>query len=254
MAKPDIDLEDQLRDLQIGLVRYQTWAMEAGQKALIVMEGRDAAGKDGTIRRVIEHLSVRNTRVVALPKPSDRERSQWYFQRYVPHLPAAGEVVIFNRSWYNRGGVEPVMGFCTPEEHEAFLRDVTTFEAMLVEAGTVLVKIWLDDSKAEQAKRLEERRTDPLKVLKSSPLDAAAQERWDAYTAARDEMLKRTHGLRTPWVCVRNDDKAEGRLAVLRHLVNAIAPKEIAHGVKDPDPEILFPFEIEALDDGRLQK
>ncbi len=252
MSKSD-DKLSALEKAQLALVHAQQRAMESGQKVLVIFEGRDAAGKDGTIRRVIEHLSVRNTRVVALPKPSDRERSQWYFQRYVPHLPAAGEVVIFNRSWYNRGGVEPVMGFCTPEEHEAFLRDVTTFEAMLVEAGTVLVKIWLDVSKAEQAKRLEERRTDPLKVLKSSPLDAAAQERWDAYTDARNEMLRRTHGLRTPWVCVRNDDKTEGRLAVLRHLVNAIAPKEIAHGVKDPDPDVLFPFEIEALDDGRLQ-
>jgi polyphosphate kinase 2 len=243
-----------LEKAQLALVHAQQRAMDSGQKVLVIFEGRDAAGKDGTIRRVVEHLSVRNTRIVALPKPSDRERSQWYFQRYAAHLPAAGELVIFNRSWYNRGGVEPVMGFCTPEEHEAFLRDVPTFEAMLIEAGICLVKIWLDVSKAEQAQRLEERRTDPLKILKSSPLDAAAQERFDAYTEARDEMLRRTHTLHAPWVCVRNDDKHKGRLAVLRHLVNAIAPKEIAHSVKDPDAKVLFPFEIEALDDGRLER
>ena len=256
MSKSDKS-DDGLNDLeqaQLALVRSQQRAMESGAKVLIIFEGRDAAGKDGTIQRVIEHLSVRATRVIALPKPSDRERSQWYFQRYVGHLPAAGEIVIFNRSWYNRGGVEPVMGFCTPEEHEAFLRDVSTFETMLVESGLTVVKLWLDVSKKEQAKRLEERRTDPLKVLKSSPLDEAAQSKWDDYTKARDEMLKRTHAPRTPWVCVRNDDKTEGRLNVLRYLVNAMAPKDIAKKIKDPDPKIIFPFEIEALTDGRLER
>ena len=193
MAKSDTDPEDQLRDLQIGLVKYQTWAMEAGQKALVVMEGRDAAGKDGSIRRITEHMAPRNTRVVALPKPSDRERSQWYFQRYVRHLPAAGEIVIFNRSWYNRGGVEPVMGFCTPEQHEEFLRDAPNFERMLVESGIRLIKLWLDISKSEQAERLDDRRSDPIKALKVSPLDAEAQKKWDAYSSARDEMLMRTH-------------------------------------------------------------
>ena len=256
MSKSDKS-DDNLNDLeqaQLALVRTQQRAMESGAKVLIIFEGRDAAGKDGTIRRVIEHLSVRATRVVALPKPSDRERSQWYFQRHVRHLPAGGEIVIFNRSWYNRGGVEPVMGFCTPEEHESFLRDVSTFEAMLVEGGMILVKLWLDVSRKEQAKRLEERHVDPLKVLKSSPLDEAAQSRWDDYTKARDEMLKRTHAPRTPWVCVRNDDKAEGRLNVLRHLVNAIAPGDIAKKIKNPDPRIIFPFEIETLSDGRLER
>jgi len=251
--KSDDDLND-LEQAQLALVHAQQRAMDSGQKVLIIFEGRDAAGKDGTIKRLTEHLSVRATRVIALPKPSDRERGQWYFQRYVRHLPAGGEIVIFNRSWYNRGGVEPVMGFCTPEEHEAFLRDVPTFEGMLVESGVCLIKLWLDVSKKEQAKRLEERHTDPLKVLKSSPLDDAAQDRWDAYTQARDEMLKRTHAARTPWVCVRNDDKEAGRLNVLRHLVNAIAPKGIAKTVADPDPKIVFPFELEALTDGRLER
>lgn len=251
--KSDKDLND-LEQAQLALVHAQQRAMQNGQKVLIIFEGRDAAGKDGTIRRLIEHLSVRATRVVALPKPSDREHSQWYFQRYVRFLPAAGEMVIFNRSWYNRGGVEPVMGFCTPEEHESFLRDVTTFEAMLVESGVCLVKMWLDVSKKEQAKRLKERHTDPLKILKASPLDDAAQSRWDAYTKARDEMLKRTHAPRSPWVCVRNDDKEAGRLNVMRHLVNAIAPKGIAKTVEDPDPKVVFPFDIEALTDGRLER
>src|SRR5277367_785946 len=145
------DYETQLRELQIGLVRYQIWAMKTGAKALVIFEGRDGAGKDGTIARITEHLAARNTRAVSLPKPSDRERSEWFFQRYVEHLPAAGELVIFNRSWYNRAGVEPVMGFCTPREHEDFLRDVPAFEQMLEGADLSLVKIWLDITKDEQA-------------------------------------------------------------------------------------------------------
>lgn len=252
MAKPDIDLEDQLRDLQIGLVRYQTWAMEAGQKALIVMEGRDAAGKDGSIRRITEHMAPRNTRVVALPKPSDRERSQWYFQRYVRHLPAAGEFVIFNRSWYNRGGVEPVMGFCTPEQHEEFLRDAPNFERMLVESGIRLIKLWLDISKSEQAERLDERRSDPIKALKVSPLDAEAQKKWDAYSAARNEMLTRTHTELAPWRIVRADRKKLARPAIIQVLLNELAPKKIAEKAGVPDGDIVFPFEPSALTDGRL--
>src|SRR4051812_21394180 len=183
----------EIATLQIGLVRYQMAAIASGEKALVIFEGRDTAGKDGAIKRIVEHLSVRNTRVIALPKPTERETTQWYFQRYVAHLPAAGELTILNRSWYNRGGVEPVMGYCTPEEHEIFLRDAPRFEDMLVESGMRLVKLWLDVSKKEQAKRLKARRDDPLKTLKISPLDAEAQKRWDAYTTARDEMLRRTH-------------------------------------------------------------
>ena len=253
MSKSD-DYDAELAKLQLALVHYQQEAMESGEKAIIVLEGRDAAGKDGTIQRLTEHLSPRNTRVAALPKPSDRERSQWYFQRYVAHLPAAGELVIFNRSWYNRGGVEPVMGFCTPAEHEQFLRDVPTFETMLTESGARLVKFWLDISKAEQAERLDDRRTEPLKALKVSPLDAEAQKRWDDYSAARDEMLRRTHTEETPWMCVRADHKKAARLNILRHVVRAIAPKDIAKSVDKPDPAVVFPFEIAALDDGRLAK
>jgi polyphosphate kinase 2 len=254
MSKSDKtdDYQTQLRDLQIELVKAQAWAIESGQKLLVVFEGRDAAGKDGAIRRVTEHQSPRNLRVVALPKPSDVERSQWYFQRYVEHLPAAGEWVIFNRSWYNRGGVEPVMGFCTPLEHERFLKDVPAFEQMLVESDIRLVKLWLDISKDEQASRLDERRKDPLKRLKTSPLDAEAQKRWDAYSAARDETLTRTHTAFAPWVCVRNDHKKRGRLAVLRHLLKVIGAPGASDKIAGPDPKVLFPFEPAAITDGRL--
>jgi polyphosphate kinase 2 len=254
MAKDDDDYQSQLERRQLALVRWQQGHMAAEDKVLVIFEGRDAAGKDGAIRVVTEHLSVRNTRVVALPKPSDRERSQWFFQRYVQHLPACGETAIFNRSWYNRAGVERVMGFSTPQEQEAFLRDVPTFEAMLLESGLKFVKFWLDVSKDEQAKRLKERKTDPLKALKSSPLDAAAQEKWDAYTAARDEMLTRTSTAQTPWICVRADHKKQARLAIISHLVNALAPKKIAREIEDPDPKVLFPFEVAALSDGRLER
>jgi polyphosphate kinase 2 len=219
---------------------------------VLVMEGRDGAGKDGSIKRIIEHLSPRWTRVVALPKPSDRERSQWYFQRYVAHLPAAGEFVIFNRSWYNRAGVETVMGFSTPTEQAEFLRDAPDFERMLVESGIVLVKIWLDISKKEQAERLEARRTDPLKILKVSDLDAVAQKKWKAYSAARNLMLERTHTAIAPWHCVRADRKRPARLAIIRHLLHRAAPAEIAASVDPPDPDILFPFTPDAVRDGRL--
>jgi len=244
----------ELERRQLALVRWQQHAMEDGDKVVIVLEGRDAAGKDGTIRTVTEHLSVRNTRVVALPKPDDRQKSLWWFQRYANHLPAAGETVIFNRSWYNRAGVERVMGFSTPEEQEVFLRDAPTFEAMLLESGLKLVKLWLDVSKTEQAERLGERHSDPLKVLKASPMDALAQEKWDDYTAARDEMLTRTSTPLAPWTCVRADHKKKARLAILSHLVRSLAPKKIANDVDAPDPDVLFPFELSALTDGRLER
>jgi polyphosphate kinase 2 len=252
MSKNEEDPELQCR--QLALVKWQQHAIEAGEKALIIFEGRDAAGKDGAIRVVNEHMSVRNTRVVALPKPSDRERSQWYFQRYVRFLPACGETAIFNRSWYNRAGVERVMGFSTPEEQELFLRDVPAFEAMQLESGLQIVKIWLDVSKAEQAKRLAERKSDPLKVLKSSPLDAAAQEKWDDYSKARDVMLQRTSTALSPWVCVRADRKHRARLAILSHLAHTLASPKIAADVPPADPEVLFRFESAALTDGRLER
>ncbi len=248
----DSDDEAQLEPLHLALVRWQTKAMKRGEKTAIVFEGRDAAGKDGTIKRVIENLSVRNTRVIALPKPSDRDRTSWYFQRYVKFLPAGGELVIFNRSWYNRGGVERVMNFATHEEQEDFLRVTPRFESMLIGADLRLIKIWLDVSKKEQAKRLAERHDDPLKALKASPLDEYAQSRWDAYTAARDEMLRRTDSDASPWYCVRADHKKTAHENVLRHLIHQLAGKKVIGRIEPPDPAVLFRFEIAALEDGRL--
>jgi polyphosphate kinase 2 len=252
MAHDDDDPELQAR--QLALVTWQQHAIDSGEKVLIIFEGRDGAGKDGAIRVITEHLSVRNTRVVALPKPSDRERSQWYFQRYVPRLPACGETVIFNRSWYNRAGVERVMDFATAHEQEVFLRDVPDFEAMLLESGLRLVKLWLDVSKGEQKKRLDERRTDPLKVMKASPLDAVAQKKWDAYSEARDDMLTRTSTALSPWYCVRADHKYKARLAILSHLAHVLASPKLAATVPPPDPKLLFRFDADALKDGRLER
>jgi polyphosphate kinase len=248
------DYQKELRELQIGLVRYQEWAAESGAKAVVVFEGRDSAGKDGAIARITEHLTARRTRAIALPKPNDRERTEWYFQRYVHYLPAAGEIIIFNRSWYNRGGVEPVMGFCTEREHEDFLRDAPNFERMLEEAGVKLVKLWLDISKQEQAVRLEARRDDPLKALKVSSLDGEAQKRWKDYSKARNQMLQRTSSDAAPWWCVHTDHKKEARLNVIRHLLHELAPKDIRHGVPKPDPAVLYRFDEAALTDGRLEK
>ncbi len=250
MAKDD----DELEALQLALVRFQQYAMGAGERDLVIFEGRDAAGKDGAIKRITEHLSIRNTRVVALPKPSDRERTQWYFQRYATHLPSGGELVIFNRSWYNRAGVERVMSFATPEEQEAFLRHVTPFEQMLTGGGVQIVKLWLDISRDEQAKRLKERVTDPLKALKVSPLDGVALEKWDDYTRARDDMLARTHCSEAPWWIVRTDKKSEARVNIIRHLLKLLAPPHIADPIEAPDPKVVFPFETAALTDGRLAR
>jgi polyphosphate kinase 2 len=251
MVKSDSYKHDLVR-LQTALVRYQKWAMASGAKALVIFEGRDGAGKDGTIKRIIEHLAPRNTRAISLPKPSDRQRTEWYFQRYIPLLPAAGDFVIFNRSWYNRAGVEPVMGFCTPRETEDFLRDVPSLERMLEEADIRLVKIWLDIDKKEQAARLDSRREDPLKQLKVSDLDKLAQKKWKAYSRARDEMLRRTHTAIAPWICVRADHKKKTRLNVIRHLLRVLAPAAVREDIEAPDPKILFPFEEAAIEDGRL--
>ncbi|MGQ2990198.1 MAG: polyphosphate kinase 2 [Brevundimonas sp.] len=233
------DYERDLEKLQIEIVNTQAWAIEKGLKVLIVFEGRDSAGKDGAIKRLTEFMSPRQTRVVALPKPTERETSQWYFQRYVPHLPAAGETVIFNRSWYNRGGVERVMGFCTPEQHEQFLKDAPRFERMLTDSGIVLIKLWLDISKGEQAKRLAERMEDPLKKFKVSSLDAEAQGRWDAYSAARDRMLDETDSGPAPWTVVATDDKKTARLNIIRHILTTLnRPGQTAD---KPDKDVLFP-------------
>ncbi|MDB5460673.1 MAG: ppk2 [Caulobacteraceae bacterium] len=250
----DEKYDAELRKLQIQLVKSQIWAISQGQKAIIIFEGRDAAGKDGAIKRVTEHLSPRSTRVVALPKPSDRERDEWYFQRYVRYLPSAGEWVLFNRSWYNRAGVEAVMNFSTPAEQEQFLLDVPFFERMLVQSGAQIVKYWLDVSRDEQHKRLKERRTDPLKKLKTGPMDVEAERRFDDYTRARDDMLIRTHTPVAPWICVRADNKKAARLNIMRHLLHAIGSPDLSRKTPLPDNDILFPFDAEALNDGRLAR
>lgn len=245
--------KSELADLQAHLVRYQQWAMRTGEKVAIIFEGRDGAGKDGVIKRITEHLAPRNTRVAALPKPSDRQQSEWFFQRYVRHLPAAGEIVLFNRSWYNRAGVDRVMSFATEKQQEDFLHDAPTFERMLAEADIRVVKFWLDISKAEQARRLDARRNDPLKILKVSDLDGVAQKKWKAYSKARNEMLLRTNSALAPWICVHTDKKKRARLAVIRHLLHTLAPADIYQDVEPPDPEVLYVFEASAIEDGRLE-
>ncbi|EGF96300.1 polyphosphate kinase 2 [Brevundimonas diminuta] len=237
MAKDDY--ADILEALQIQMVETQAWAIEQGLKVVIVFEGRDAAGKDGAIKRMTEYMAPRQTRVVALPKPTERETTQWYFQRYAAHLPAAGEIVIFNRSWYNRAGVEAVMGFCTPEQHERFLHDAPHFERMLTQSGVILIKLWLDISRDEQARRLEERVDHPLKRFKVSSLDAEAQARWSAYSAARDEMLKRTHLDYAPWTVVATDQKKTARLNILRHVLRRLDRPGLE--CREPDPDVVFP-------------
>jgi polyphosphate kinase len=253
MSKSD-DYDNELVQLQLALIEMQRKAIKNGDKLLVVFEGRDAAGKDGTIARVTEHLSKRATTVVALAKPNERERGEWYFQRYVDYLPACGEAVIFNRSWYNRAGVERVMGFSTPEQQEQFLRDVPAFERLLVENGLRYVKFWLDISRDVQAERLKARREDPLKAFKTSDLDKVAQDKWEDYTKARDEMLMRTSSDIAPWICVRADHKKAARLNVIRWLLHSAGDKKLVKGVATPDPDVVFSFEPAALEDGRLAR
>jgi polyphosphate kinase 2 len=211
---------------QIELVKLQRHVIANDIKALVIFEGRDAAGKDGTIKRITEHLSPRETRVVALGKPSDREEKAWYFQRYVPYLPISGEIALFNRSWYTRAGVERVMGFCTKGEYEEFMQSVPMFEQMLIRAGVVILKYYLDISKDEQKKRLKERDKSPLTQWKISPIDQAAQKHWKDYSKARDEMLKRTHHRAAPWIVVRADDKKAARLAVIHDMISRFEYKD----------------------------
>jgi polyphosphate kinase 2 len=215
---------------------------------LVILEGRDAAGKDGSIKRIVEHLSPRETRVVALGKPSDRDRSGWYFQRFVPHLPVAEELVLFNRSWYNRAGVEHVMGFCTKAEHEEFMTSVPKFEEMLVNSGIKLLKYYLDISKKEQAKRLGERARDPLKQWKNSPIDAVAVQRWKAYSQARDAMLLRTHTAMAPWHLVRTDNKRLARVNLMRDMLSRLhyAGKNLK--LVQPDTQIVFEYSADCIE------
>jgi polyphosphate kinase 2 len=219
----------ELARLQAGLCRLQDWVKAKGLRVIVIFEGRDAAGKGGTIKAITERVSPRVFRVVALPAPSDREKSQLYMQRYIPHLPAAGEIVIFDRSWYNRAGVEHVMGFCTPAQYERFLQLCPTFERYLVDGGLILIKFWLEVSNKEQERRFKARIDDPLRQWKLSNMDLPSRAKWYEFSRARDAMLKATDTRTAPWVIVPSDDKKRARLNVISHLLAAIPHKRIDH-------------------------
>jgi len=222
IKKETIEYENELKRLQIELLKLQNYVKEKGLKVLMIFEGRDAAGKGGTIKRITEHLNPRGAKIVALEKPNDKERTQWYFQRYTTHLPSAGEIVLFDRSWYNRAGVEPVMGFCTQEEHHEFLREVPEFEKMLVKSDTILFKFYISVSKKEQKRRFKKRETDPLKQYKLSPVDKESQKLWDKYTVAKYSMLMASNTEIAPWTVIRSDNKKFARLETIKHILNSM--------------------------------
>jgi polyphosphate kinase 2 len=232
--------EQELAKLQTELVKLQYWVKYKGLKVVIIFEGRDAAGKGGTIKRITEPLNPRGCRVVALEKPSDRERTQCYFQRYVAHLPSAGEIVIFDRSWYNRAGVERVMGFCTEEEYWEFLRSCPEFEKMLIRSGIILLKYWFSISDEEQEKRFRERATDPRKRWKLSEMDLASWNKWVEYSKAKDEMFKYTDTKISPWYCVNADDKRKARLNCIAYILSMIPYEDVT-----PKPIELPPRKID---------
>lgn len=248
------DYKNSLHKLQVELVKLQRHFIKCNDKILIILEGRDASGKDGTIKRIVQHLSPRETRVVALGKPSDRDRSSWYFQRFTPHLPAAQELVLFNRSWYNRAGVERVMGFCTKDEYEEFMGSVSNFESMLVHSGVKLIKYYLDISKGEQKRRLSDRKADPLKQWKISPIDEQAMKYWRAYSLARNEMLARSHNPTAPWTLVRANDKRAARLNIIKDLLNRLHYTDKDEKLIRPDPQIVFTYDVSNLENGQLAK
>ncbi len=236
--------EEELVALQIELVKLQRWVQEKGKRIAIIFEGRDAAGKGGTIRRFTEHLNPRHIRVVALPKPSEEEKGQWYFQRYSKQLPNAGEIVFFDRSWYNRAVVEPVNKFCTEKEYDRFLQQVPEYEHMLYEDGITIVKFWFSISKEEQLKRFASRRINPLKQWKLSPIDERAQDLWNDYTHYKELMFSKTHTSFSPWIIVKSNNKKLARLESIRYLLNQIeyAGKEEAKIRLFPDPEVVSRF------------
>jgi len=222
VKKEKIEYEKELRKLQVELLKFQNHVKDKGLKILMIFEGRDAAGKGGTIKRITEHLNPRGARVVALEKPSDKESSQWYFQRYVTHLPSAGEIVLFDRSWYNRAMVEPVMGFCTERQHHKFLKDVPEFEKMIADEGIQIFKFYFSVSKKEQARRFKSRESDPLKQYKLSPVDKESQRLWDEYTLAKFMMLSATHTNDAPWTIIKSDNKRKARLNCIKHILNFV--------------------------------
>ncbi|TDX89060.1 polyphosphate kinase 2 [Neorhizobium sp. R1-B] len=239
--------EKQLEQLQIELVKVQFWLKATGKRLMALFEGRDAAGKGGTIFSIHAYLNPRSARVVALNKPTETEAGQWYFQRYVAHFPTAGEIVLFDRSWYNRAGVEPVMGFCTPQQYEDFLKAVPRFEDTIHDEGIIFFKFWLDIGREMQLKRFHDRRHDPLKIWKLSPMDIAALDKWHDYTKKRDIMLEKTHTQETPWTILLANDKRRARLNVIRHMLLALdyegkdksAIGEIDHKILGQGPKFL---------------
>ena len=240
VKKKKLKYEKELEKLQIELLKLQSYVKEKGLKVLILTEGRDAAGKGGTIKRITEHLNPRGCRVVALEKPSDVERTQWYFQRYIKHLPSAGEIVIFDRSWYNRGGVEPVMGFCTNEEHNMFLRQVPKLEEMLVNSGIILFKFYFSVSKEEQKARFDSRKNDPLKQYKLSAVDQQSQILWEQYTLAKYSMLLASNTDFAPWTIIVSNDKKKARLNTIKSILARIDyPKKISKKELEVDEKLV---------------
>ena len=222
VKKETLAYEEELTRLQVELLKFQNHVKDKGLKILMIFEGRDAAGKGGTIKRITEHLNPRGARVVALEKPSDKETSQWYFQRYVKHLPAAGEIVLFDRSWYNRSMVEPVMGFCTERQHHKFLKDAPEFEKMIVDEEIQIFKFYFSVSKDEQARRFKARETDPLKQYKLSPVDKESQKLWNEYSLAKFMMLSATHTESAPWTIVKSDNKKKARINCIKHILSFV--------------------------------
>lgn len=250
MARANYEIRKQ--ELQIELLKVQNWVKDTGQRILCIFEGRDAAGKGGTIKRFTEHLNPRGSRVVALEKPTDEERGQWYFQRYAKQLPTRGEIVFFDRSWYNRAGVERVMGFCSPAEYMEFMRQVPEFERMLVRSGIHVFKFWFSVSREEQLRRFQARQNDPLKHWKLSPIDLESLNLWDDYSEAKEAMFFNTHTADCPWTVVRSDDKKRARLNCMRHFLSSLDYPETDIEVPlQPDPLIVGPADTfyETLDD-----
>jgi polyphosphate kinase 2 len=227
--------EAELRRLQAEFVKVQEWAKAEGRRILVIFEGRDAAGKGGTIKRITEYLSPRSVRIAALPTPSERERTQWYFQRFIEHLPAAGEIVLFDRSWYNRAGVERVMGYCTPDEYRRFLHQCPIFERLLTEDGIMLRKYWFSVSDSEQQRRFKSRLSDPMRQWKLSPMDLESITRWEDYSRAKDEMMVHTDIPEAPWYVVESDSKKRARLNMIAHLLSTIPYVDV------PPPALTLP-------------
>ncbi|MCG8425853.1 MAG: polyphosphate kinase 2 [Chromatiales bacterium] len=248
--------EEQLKPYQAELIKMQQYLEKTGTRMIILFEGRDAAGKGGTIRRVTRYMNEKHYRVVALGKPSDREKSQWFFQKYIAEFPRGGEVVLFDRSWYNRAMVEPVFGFCSDEEYKNFMRGVSGFEKDLVRQGTVLIKLYFSVTKDEQARRFDRRKNDPLRQWKLSEVDVQAQERWDDFTNVKYEMLRRTHTTHAPWTMIRSNDKHLARLNAMKVILNSV-PYERLDGALDfvPDPQVVVSGsrELELMEAQRLR-